>query len=66
MKSRARYDGVMTMGIGRFTVSLEAVVHEILTVSFSTVAPGPLTAAAPHPSPGVPSHYGSRKPRVTN
>ena len=39
---------------------------ELPTVSFSTVAPGPLTAATPHPSPGVPSHYGSRKPRGTN
>jgi len=39
---------------------------ELPTVSFSTVSLGPLTAAAPHPSPGVPSHYGSRKPRVTS
>jgi len=28
---------------------------ELPTVSFSTVFLGPLTAAAPHPSPGVPS-----------
>jgi len=38
---------------------------ELPTVSFSTVSPSPLTVAAPHPSPGVPSHYGSRKPRGT-
>jgi hypothetical protein len=52
--------------VGLPAVSLEAVVHEVLTVSFSTVSLDPLTAAAHHPSPGVPSHYGSRKPRVTN
>ena len=35
-------------------------------VSFSTVSPSPLTAVAPHLSPGVPCHYGSWKPGVTN
>jgi NAD(P)-dependent dehydrogenase (short-subunit alcohol dehydrogenase family) len=35
------------------------------TGCFSTVSLGPLTAAAPSLSPGVPSHYGSRDPRVT-
>jgi len=37
----------------------------VSTVSFSTVSLGPLTAAAPQRSPAAPSHYGSRKPRVT-
>ena len=50
------------------TVSLEAAGFSGFmapAVSVSTVSLGPLTAAAPSLSPGVPSHYGSRDPRVT-
>ena len=39
--------------------------HGLPAIYLSTVSLGPLTAAAPALSPGVPSHYGSRKPRVT-
>ncbi|NAZ29476.1 MAG: hypothetical protein GU355_09345 [Caldivirga sp.] len=35
-------------------------------IYLSTVSLGPLTAVAPQRSPAVPSHYGSRDPRVTN
>jgi catechol 2,3-dioxygenase-like lactoylglutathione lyase family enzyme len=34
------------------------------TICFSTVSPNPLTAEAPHQSPGGSSPYGSRKPGV--
>jgi hypothetical protein len=40
--------------------------HGLPAIYLSTVAPGPLTAASPQRSPAVPSHYGSRDPRVTN
>jgi hypothetical protein len=46
------------------TVSPEAAVHEIPTVSFSTVSLEPLTAVAPHPSPGVPRPTGLGTPEV--
>jgi len=35
-------------------------------IYLSTVSLGPLTAVAPQRSPAVPSHCGSRDPRVTN
>ncbi len=35
------------------------------TICFSTVSLSPLTAVAPHQSPGGSSPYGSRKPGVT-
>jgi len=37
-----------------------------IAIYLSTVSLGPLTAAAPQRLPAVPSHYGSRDPRVTN
>jgi len=40
--------------VKELAVSPEAVVHEVLTVSFSTVSPSPLTAAAPQRPNGRP------------
>jgi hypothetical protein len=54
--------GIVRIGVVSVTVSPEVAV--VPAVSFSTVSPGPLTAAAPHPSPGVHCPTGLGNPGV--